>query len=133
MSRDDVHGGVCAAGGVGAPRAEREVTHLAFHPARRDAAATGADRERADFGEDRVTRHLQPTHGTRGEWPPRQSGTYAGGSAGALHGDRPMTRRPLLLCLATIDAGATGLLAKTARVSVRVLSGTYEFDGTLSY
>ena len=44
-----------------------------------------------------------------------------------------MTRRPLLLCLATIDAGATGLLAKTARVSVRVLSGTYEFDGTLSY
>ena len=133
MSRDDVHGGVCAAGGVGAPRAEREVTHLAFHPARHDAAATGADRERADFGEDRVTRHLQPTHGTRGEWPPRQSGTYAGGSAGALHGDRPMTRRPLLLSLATFDAGATGLLAKTARVSVRVLSGTYEFDGTLSY
>ena len=30
-------------------------------------------------------------------------------------------------------SGATGLLAKTARVSVRVLSGTYEFDGTLSY
>ena len=29
--------------------------------------------------------------------------------------------------------GATALLAKTARVSVRVLSGTYEFDGTLSY
>ena len=66
MSRDDVHGGVCAAGGVGAPRAEREVTHLAFHPARHDAAATGADRERVDFGEDRVTRHLQPTHGRRG-------------------------------------------------------------------
>ena len=30
-------------------------------------------------------------------------------------------------------AGASGSLTRTARVSVRVLSGTYEFDGTLSY
>ena len=30
-------------------------------------------------------------------------------------------------------AGASGSLTRTARVSVRVLNGTYEFDGTLSY
>lgn len=30
-------------------------------------------------------------------------------------------------------AGASGSLTRTASVSVRVLSGTYEFDGTLSY
>jgi hypothetical protein len=30
-------------------------------------------------------------------------------------------------------AGASGSLTRTARVSVLVLSGTYEFDGTLSY
>ena len=67
MSRDEVHGGVRAAGGLGATRAEREVTHVAFHDARHDAAATGADWERANFGEDRVARHLQPTHGPRGK------------------------------------------------------------------
>lgn len=56
MSRDDVYGGVRAAGGLGATRAEREVTHLALYAVRHDAAVTGAHRERANFGEDRAAR-----------------------------------------------------------------------------
>jgi len=66
MSRDHVHGGVRAAAGLGATRAKREVTHLAFHAARQNAAATGTEQERADFCEDRVARPLQPTHRPRG-------------------------------------------------------------------
>ena len=70
MSADDVGGGVGAARGLGAARAEGKITHLPFHAARHDAAATRVHANGAQLGENDLTRVALASHGPRGESPP---------------------------------------------------------------
>ena len=70
MSADDVGGGVGEARRLGAARAEGKITHLPFHAARHDAAATRVHADGAQLGQDVLPCHLVPPHGPRGEWPP---------------------------------------------------------------
>ena len=70
MSADDVGSGVGQARGLRAARTQGEVTQLLFHAARHDAAATRADAECAQLGENDLTHVALASHGPRGESPP---------------------------------------------------------------